>query len=57
MIKIPTLGIHVTVKFPWVARPSPLLGLDIDRCIKLTGTALKSGNFFSLEMDLNVHEK
>ena len=33
-IKIPTLGIYATVKFPWVARPPPpLLELDTDRCI------------------------
>ena len=31
-VKIPTLGIWIKVKFPWVARPPPL-GLDIDRCI------------------------
>ena len=35
-IKIPTLGIYVTVKFPWVARPPPPLGLDIDRNIIVT---------------------
>ena len=34
-VKIPTLGICITVKFPWVARPPPL-GLDIDRYIRCT---------------------
>ena len=39
-VKIPTLGICITVKFPWVVQPPPLpLGLDIDRCI--TSTLLK----------------
>ena len=33
MIKIPTLGIHTTVKFLWIVRPFPL-GLEIDRCIR-----------------------
>ena len=32
-IKIPTLGIYATVKFPWFARPPPPPGLDNDKCI------------------------
>ena len=34
-IKIPTLGIYVSVKFPWFADPPHPLGLDIDRCITI----------------------
>ena len=30
-VKIPTLWICITVKFPWVARRPPPLGLNIDR--------------------------
>ena len=34
-VKIPTLGICVTVKFPWVALPPLPLGIDIDICINI----------------------
>ena len=42
----PTLGICITVKFPWVARCPPPLGLDIDRCIKWR--CFISGNYARL---------
>ena len=38
MSKIPTLGKARRVNFPWVARPPPTLGLNVDRCISVRST-------------------